>query len=409
MRKISFYSIRLLTMALALGMIFVLTPRPTAAHIAVGVFVNFAPPELPVYAQPVCPGDNYIWTPGYWAWDPNVAGYYWVPGTWVLAPQPGLLWTPGYWGWGPDGYFFNAGYWGPVVGFYGGIDYGFGYFGHGYYGGHWDHAHFFYNRDVTNVNVNIVHNVYNQRVNNEFRSVSRVSFNGGRGGVNARPTAQEQAAVRDRHFGPVAAQTKHLEAARSNRQLRASVNHGAPPIAATQRPNEFSGRGVISASKAGAVYTPPARSAKNAVGQQNHATRPQANSPRHQTYAARANSEGRGRYVQAAHRPESSYRPNPRAANNSRQQHNQQLAQQQRQRQASQLQQRTQRQQTQRQHANYAPRQQTSLRNRQQARQPQPRYAQQSRSFQQRQQPREVAQRQAPRQQPQAHEERRPH
>ena len=27
-----------------------------------------APPELPVYEQPLCPQPNYMWTPGYWAW-----------------------------------------------------------------------------------------------------------------------------------------------------------------------------------------------------------------------------------------------------------------------------------------------------------------------------------------------------
>lgn len=215
MKKLSSYRIRLLAAVLMIGTSLLLTPKPASAHIAVGLFVNFAPPPLPVYAQPVCPGPNYLWTPGYWAWDPAVGDYYWVPGTWIYPPQVGFLWTPGYWAWGPDGYFFNAGYWGPVVGFYGGIDYGFGYFGHGYFGGHWDHDHFFYNRDVTNVNVSVVHNIYNERVNNEFRSVSRVSFNGGRGGVIARPTAQEQAAVSGRHFGPVAAQNGQIQAAPS--------------------------------------------------------------------------------------------------------------------------------------------------------------------------------------------------
>src|SRR5579863_10146221 len=92
---------------------------------------NIAPPELPVYEQPICPGDGYIWTPGYWAWDDQHGDYYWVPGTWVLAPEPGYLWTPGYWGWNDSAYVFYPGYWGPVVGFYGGINYGFGYFGHG--------------------------------------------------------------------------------------------------------------------------------------------------------------------------------------------------------------------------------------------------------------------------------------
>ena len=52
----------------------------TASFAQIGVSVTIAPPELPVYEQPLCPGDGYIWTPGYWAWDGE---YYWVPGTWV--------------------------------------------------------------------------------------------------------------------------------------------------------------------------------------------------------------------------------------------------------------------------------------------------------------------------------------
>ena len=54
-------------------------------------------------------------------------GYYWVPGTWVQPPRVGVLWTPGYWGFVGGVYAFHAGYWGPHVGFYGGVNYGFGY------------------------------------------------------------------------------------------------------------------------------------------------------------------------------------------------------------------------------------------------------------------------------------------
>src|SRR5208283_6171211 len=85
--------------------------------IGIGISVRIGPPALPVYAQPICPGAGYMWTPGYWAY--GEAGYYWVPGTWVMAPTPGLLWTPGYWGWGGGAYMWHGGYWGPHIGFYG--------------------------------------------------------------------------------------------------------------------------------------------------------------------------------------------------------------------------------------------------------------------------------------------------
>ena len=165
-----------------------------ASFAQIGVVITIAPPPLPVYEQPFCPGDGYIWTPGYWAYGDDFDDYYWVPGTWVLAPEVGFLWTPGYWGWGGDRFVFYEGYWGPQIGFYGGVNYGFGYFGDGYEGGRWDNGHFFYNRSVTNVNVTEIHNVYNTTVINNT-TVTRVSYNGGNGGISARPTPQQEAAA----------------------------------------------------------------------------------------------------------------------------------------------------------------------------------------------------------------------
>ena len=121
----------------------------TPSFAQVGVSVRIAPPEMPVYEQPMAPGDGYLWTPGYWGWAND--DYYWSPGTWVMPPEVGFLWTPGYWGWGGAGFMFNDGYWGPTVGFYGGIDYGFGYFGNGYEGGRWEGGRFFYNTSLNRV------------------------------------------------------------------------------------------------------------------------------------------------------------------------------------------------------------------------------------------------------------------
>jgi YXWGXW repeat-containing protein len=237
----------------------------------IGLSVTVGPPALPVYEQPACPGDGFLWTPGYWAWGSD--GYYWVPGTWVQAPRPGFLWTPPYWGWGGAAFIFHEGYWGPHVGFYGGIAYGFGYFGVGFQGGRWDGGHFFYNRSVTNVNVTNIHNVYNTTVINNT-TINRVSYNGGNGGVQARATAEEEAAGRDRHVGPVAAQTQHVEAARSNPQLRASANEGKPPIAATARPGEMNGREAVPAREAGAPYHAEEKGGEQAAHPENAVPRP---------------------------------------------------------------------------------------------------------------------------------------
>jgi len=227
-----------------------------ASFAQIGISVAFGPPALPVYEQPICPGDGYIWTPGYWAWDGD--DYYWVPGTWVEAPEVGFLWTPGYWGWGGSAFFFHEGYWGPHVGYYGGINYGFGYGGHGYEGGRWENNHFYYNTSVNRINNENIHNTYNTRV--EYNSGNRVSYNGGNGGINERPSSQEGTYDKERHTGPVAAQNQHIQQARSNPELRASANQGKPPIAATSKPGDFKG-GAVPAREAGAPYKAPERTA----------------------------------------------------------------------------------------------------------------------------------------------------
>ena len=249
------------------------------AQVSIGISVNFPPPALPVYEQPLCPGEGYLWTPGYWAWDPDFDDYYWVPGTWVLAPQPGYLWTPPYWGWNGVAFIFHEGYWGSRIGFYGGIDYGYGYPGRGYYGGRWERDHFYYNRSVNNVNVTEIHNVYNKTVINNV-NVTRVSYNGGEGGVRERASQQEEQAFRERHVAPVAAQQQHVQEARTDRALRASDNRGKPPIAATDRPGQF--RGNVVAAREGRYNPPPNRPEnrpENARPNNNVNRAPEANRP----------------------------------------------------------------------------------------------------------------------------------
>ena len=221
---------------------------PMASSAGVFISVNFAPPPLPLYAQPVIPGPGYIWTPGYWSYAGD-GGYFWVPGTWVLAPYPGALWTPGYWGWAGGVYVLHMGYWGPRVGFYGGINYGYGYTGVGYVGGYWRHGGFYYNRSVNNIRTTNITNVYTRTVINNT-TINRVSYNGGMGGVMARPTEEERLAAREPHTPPTGAQMRQVRMASRQRLLRASVNHGVPTIAATRRPGVFAGRGVIRARPA---------------------------------------------------------------------------------------------------------------------------------------------------------------
>ena len=199
-----------------------------------------------------------------------------MPGTWVIAPRVGYLWTPGYWGWADGVYLWHAVYWGPHIGFYGGINYGFGYTGIGYAGGYWRGGAFVYNRSVTHVNVTVVHNTYNQTVINNNVSVNRVSYNGGSGGIASRPSPAEQVAVREQHIAPTAEQTQHEHVSGSNRALLVSANHGRPPIAATPKAGVFSGRDVVPARSA----APNAREARPAPTTENPSRNARPNSER---------------------------------------------------------------------------------------------------------------------------------
>jgi hypothetical protein len=222
------------------------------------------PPELPVYDQPPMPAPGYIWTPGYWGGGP--LGYFWVPGTWVEPPSAGLLWTPGYWGWRDGIYVWNAGYWGAHIGFYGGVNYGFGYGGVGYEGGRWVNGVFSYNRTVNNFGSVHIANVYNETIVNN--NLTRVSFNGGTGGTTVRPTPEEEAAAHEQHVAAIPAQLQHERTAGANKELLASENHGRPSIAATAKPGEFSGKGVIAAREAapGEEHLPRSNGAAVAPG-----------------------------------------------------------------------------------------------------------------------------------------------
>jgi hypothetical protein len=226
---------------LFLALLGFLVPAAMQAQVSVGVSVRVGPPALPVYEQPPCPAEGYLWTPGYWAYGDE--GYYWVPGVWVAPPRVGVLWTPGYWGWNDGVYVFHAGYWGPHIGFYGGVNYGFGYSGVGFVGGEWRGGRFAYNTAVVNVNRTVIHNTYiNKTVIVNSRTINRTSFNGGPGGIGARPTRGEMSASREKHMRPTTMQISHQHSAGSNRANFASENHGRPATAAMGRVDAREGK-----------------------------------------------------------------------------------------------------------------------------------------------------------------------
>jgi len=220
------------------------------------------PPPLPDYDQPPAPADGYIWTPGYWAWGAD--GYYWVPGAWVEPPYSAALWTPGYWGFYGGRYLFYPGHWGLHIGFYGGINYGFGYIGLGYEGGYWNGGHFFYNRAYNHINVRVVHNTYNYRAgnrgsygggnnnynnnrnndnnrnnnnynNNHNDNNPRPSYRGG-SGVQTRPQPAEREAAHEPTAPRMNTQVQHEQNYGGVHGQYEAQNHGRPPTPAISRP-----------------------------------------------------------------------------------------------------------------------------------------------------------------------------
>lgn len=244
---------RIATAVLAAGLLaapMLAFPSLAEAQVSIGISVTIPPPPLPVYEQPIVPGPGYIWTPGYWAWDGSE--YYWVPGTWVMPPEVGLLWTPGWWGWSDGYYRWHPGYWAPQVGFYGGIDYGYGYFGSGYVGGYWRDRQFFYNRAVNNVSVNI-RNVYVNRTVVRNVRPRGTSYNGGRGGLRAQPTSAQRAAARVHHRSATPMQVRQRDLARQNPAQRVKGNRAHPAVFATQRPGNFQGPHVVRSQATGSA------------------------------------------------------------------------------------------------------------------------------------------------------------
>jgi hypothetical protein len=193
-----------------------------------------APPPLAYDEQPPCSTQGYLWTPGYWAW--GVAGrYYWVPGVWVAPPRVGVLWTPGYWQFDGAVYVFHPGYWARHIGYYGGINYGFGYTGVGFTGGRWVGNSFAYNSAVNHLNINVIRNTYSETAADDV-PFNRVSFNGGPGGVTTVSTHEERAVATEAHIAPTALQRPSMLRTANNPPPAAKTNLAHPPVSVPHRP-----------------------------------------------------------------------------------------------------------------------------------------------------------------------------
>jgi hypothetical protein len=259
-----FRPLRLMVLALLVSLV------PASSFAGVFISVGFAPPILPVYDQPPCPEPGLMWSPGYWAYAED--GYYWVPGTWVPVPYEGALWTPPYWGWNGGLYMFHPGYWGTHVGYYGGVNYGFGYMGIGFVGGMWRGHDFIYNTAVMHVDDRYVHNIYVDRTIVERNTIvndGHVAFSGGPGGIRHDPAPEERFAERDQHMQATGFQNSHESAAMSDRSSYVKNNGGHPSYGAVQRPLGTGPQGspaVDRSKSAHDAWSTPARTEQNQGG-----------------------------------------------------------------------------------------------------------------------------------------------
>ena len=292
---------------------------PASSYAGVFISVGFAPPVLPVYEQPPCPQEGWMWTPGYWAYGDD--GYYWVPGTWVPAPYEGALWTPPYWGWSGGLYVFHTGYWGPHVGYYGGVNYGFGYMGIGFIGGRWHDHDFEYNRAYMHVDDRRFHHVYEDRRDEGRYTVDRgshVAFSGGPGGIRHDPGPEERAAMHEQHMGRTSFQTQHVEAARTDRSSYFNSNHGRPANVAVARPLAPQSHGMQNDMRQGQPNSFNNRGGSNPSQpryNQQLGTQPRYNQPTNQGYQNRNTPDSRPQYQERQmpqNRPAPQYQPQNR-------------------------------------------------------------------------------------------------
>ncbi len=86
--------------------------EPVPTEVETGLIAPQQPPpnisEVPPAERPK--GQQYVWIPGYWAWDAERADFIWVSACWRAAP-PDMSWVPGYWAEVAGGWEWVSGFW----------------------------------------------------------------------------------------------------------------------------------------------------------------------------------------------------------------------------------------------------------------------------------------------------------
>ena len=139
-------------------------------------------------------------------------------------------------------YGWHGGYWGPHVGFYGGVNYGFGFGGVGFVGGEWRGGVFAYNSAVANFGSVHVTNVYENRTDRYAKhhcELTTMSASTAKAVLRRVPRAGELQAEHEQHSKPRRNQTQHMNFAARTARNSPSVNHGAPGTPAASNPKAY--------------------------------------------------------------------------------------------------------------------------------------------------------------------------
>ena len=160
------------------------------------------------------------------------AGYYWIlaPGVRSLLRRP---LDPRLLGLCHNRLGFHRGFWGPHIGFYGGINYGFGYTGVGYHGGYWRGNNFYYNRSVNRVNTNITTSTTAPSSSTTSTASPTTAAEAASPTDHGQPRSKPCAAREPRPC-PLRSSTSAKQ--HKNRQQFYNVNRGRPAMVAAPRP-----------------------------------------------------------------------------------------------------------------------------------------------------------------------------
>jgi WXXGXW repeat (2 copies) len=111
--KISFLAFSVLSMAAALlftGCVerHVYVSRPPAVVVQPAEVITQAPPAPLQEVYVASPGPEYLWQPGYWAWQGR---WVWMSGHWAHRPHARAVWVQGHWVHRGHGYVWIGGAW----------------------------------------------------------------------------------------------------------------------------------------------------------------------------------------------------------------------------------------------------------------------------------------------------------